>query len=152
MDKMEKLNVPAVTSEIHKKQLKLTLLNTRKSAAFGVLLIVTPFLFLMGILFKYYLNWHSSIFTVFYEWLVNLDPDSDTSILSWLIRFLLLGGPALAVVLNLLALVHFQYDKQGKELLISIKIKWLNLAIVAVCTFFLLIFLFYLLLENVNHG
>ena len=43
--KMENLQSPDFVNEIHKRQLKLTLLNTRKSATFGVLLLLTPFLF-----------------------------------------------------------------------------------------------------------
>ncbi len=151
MNKMENLERPDFSSEIHKKQLKLTLLNTRKSATFGIFLIITPFLMLIGVLFKYYLGMHPSIFTAFFEWLTSIDPDNDSSLVSWLIRFLILGGPIIAVIINLLSIVHFQYDGQIKEVLISIKIKWLNITIAAVCLFILMIFFFYLLVENINH-
>ena len=81
MKKMENLNRPDFLSEIHKSQLKLTLLNTKKSAIFSIFLILTPFLFLLGVLFKHYLGINLGIFTAFYEWLIEIDPDDDASFL-----------------------------------------------------------------------
>ncbi|MFQ5640996.1 MAG: hypothetical protein ACE5IR_23715 [bacterium] len=149
--KMENLKKPEVSSTHHKQQLKLTLLNSKKSATFGFFLILTPFLFLFGVMFKYYLKIDFSIATFFYEWIAAIDPDSDSSIISWLIRFLLLGGPAIAVMINLFAILHFQFDRTSREIQVTLKLKWLNLAIVAVCSCILMIFFFYLLVENINH-
>lgn len=147
--KMENLQSPDFVSEGHKRQLKLTLLNTQKSAAFGVLLVLTPFLFASGMILKYNLGIDFGLFTWFPSWLVSFEEKSI--ILTFLLRFLLLGGPLIAVLLNLLAILHFQFDGAANEVLISIKLKWLNIAVVIFCSAVLMIFFLYLLVENINH-
>ena len=147
--KMGNLQSPDFANEIHKRQLKLTLLNTRKSATFGVLLLLTPFLFASGMILKYNLGIDFGLFTWFPSWLVSLEEKSI--ILTFIIRFLLLGGPLVAVLLNLLSILHFQFDGGANEVQISIKLKWLNIAVVISCSVVLMIFFFYLLVENINH-
>jgi hypothetical protein len=149
LKKMENLESPNLASKIHQRQLKLTLLSTKKSATFGILLVLTPFLFAFGMILKYNLGLDFGLVTTFPSWLVSLEDRSI--ILTFLIRALLLGGPLVAVMINLLAILHFQFDGQAKEVLVSIKLKWLNIAVIAFCSVVSLIFLSYLLVENINN-
>ncbi|MDN5201857.1 hypothetical protein QQ008_10800 [Fulvivirgaceae bacterium BMA10] len=147
--KMEELETPEVHPQRHQKQFKMYLINTKKSATFGILFILTPFLFLFGVLFKYYLKIDFGIFTGFQEWLISLE---DISLFAtFMVRFLLLGGPLIAILINLIAILHFQYDSIAKEISLTIRIKWLNILIIALCTLIMSIFFFYLLVENINH-
>ncbi|MCG8604713.1 hypothetical protein MJD09_06915 [bacterium] len=147
--KMENLESPDLASETHRRQLKLTLMNTQKSATFGVFFVLTPFLSAFGMILKHNLGIEFGLFTTFPSWLVTLEERS--LILTFLIRTLLLGGPLVAIMINLLAILHFQFDGQAKEVLVSIKLKWLNIAVIAFCSLIALIFLSYLLVENINH-
>lgn len=151
INKMENLAKPDIVSESHKRQLKIALLNTRKSAIFGVLLVIAPFLFAFGAIFKHQLGLDFKIFTWFFEFIAAIDPDSDNSVLSWTIRSVLLGGPVIAIIINLLAILHFQFDKIAKEVQVTMKLKWANIVIILFCSSVFLIFFGYLLVENINH-
>ena len=151
MDKMENLSKPDIVSESFQKKLKITLLNTQKSAVFGVFLVIIPFLFAFGAIFKYQLGLDFKIFTWMFDTIAAIDPNSDSSVLSWIIRSVLLGGPLLAVFINLLAILHFHYDKTAKEILITLKLKWQNITIILFCSSVFMIFFIYLLVENIGH-
>jgi len=146
---MENLVTPQVRSESRKNLLKLTLLNSKKSAYLGTMLVILPFLFALANIFKYQLGIDLGILSAFVTWIGSFD---DTSVVNWIIRFLLLGGPVVAVLVNLLAITHFYIDKPSKELIITCKMKWLNIAIIVFCSFILFIFLFYLVAENLMEG
>ena len=148
---MENLSKPDFVSDSHMKQLKLALLNTRKSAMFGIFLVIAPFLFALGAIFRYELGMPSKVFTWFFDFIVAVDPDSDASLLSWGIRFMLVGGPVIAVIVNLLAILHFQFDKIAREVQVTMKLRWLNITIILFCSAVFMIFFLYLLVENVNH-
>ena len=151
---MEQLSPPTARVEEHAKEFRVTLLNTRKSTVAGLLLMLTPLLFLLGVTFKYYLNpnlFVTPVMTFFYDWMMRIDPDSDSSIISWLFRILLVGGPLAAIGINLLAVTHIRLNRSPRELIVAFKLKWLNWLIIAICTLIFLIFFGYLLVENINH-
>lgn len=149
-EELRNMKTPTVDVSQHQQQFKIALLNTRKSATLGLLLLLSPLMFLWGVVFKHYLKIDLGIITFFYSWTGSL-PDDDSSILSWMIRFLLLGGPPLAIALNLLAILHFSYDRKLGEVNLSIKLKWLNIAIILVCSLLFTIFFLYLIVENAGH-
>lgn len=151
MDKMENLAKPEIISESFQRKLKITILNTQKSAVFGIFLVIIPFLFAVGAIFKHELGLDFKIFTWLFDFIATIDPDSDSSVLSWIIRSVLLGGPLLAIFINLLAILHFHYDKTAKEILITLKLKWQNLAIILFCSSVFMIFFIYLLVENIGN-
>ena len=143
--KMENLSTPEISSQSRKNQLKLTLLNSKKSAYVGFVLIILPFLFAFANIFKYQLGIDLGFISAFITWIGSFD---DTLVINWALRILLLGGPMVAVFVNLLAITHFHTDKQSNEFIITFKLKWLNITIILVCSFVLLIFLLYLVAEN----
>ncbi len=148
---MENLELPTIDVSQHQREFRMTLLNTKKSAIAGVILLILPFLFLSGVMLKHYLNIDLWLFTSVYQWIGDLDRQyGDNSIINWIIRILLLFGPLAAVVVNLLSVTHIRYEKLSKEIVMSFRLKWLNWLIVGICSLIFLIFFFYLILENIN--
>ena len=84
-----------------------------------------------------------------YEWIGALDRKyGDASAWNWAIRLLLLLGPLVALAVNLLAITHFRYEKANRAIVLVLKIKWLNILLIAVCTGIVVTFFSYLLIEN----
>ncbi len=148
---MGNLTHSAIDVDQHRREFKLTLLNTRKSAILGALLLVLPLLFLSGVILKHYLQIDFGILTSIYEWIADLDQKyGDNSLLNWVIRILLLFGPIIAIGINFLSILHIRYEKVNREIVMSIKLKWLNWSIIIFCSIIFLVFFSYLILENMN--
>jgi len=147
--KMENLNVPKLKVTEHQQAFRATLMNTKKSLFWGVIFLILPFLFLSGVLLKHYLEVDAWIFTGVYEWIGEQDRlYGDRSLVNWIIRLLLLFGPLVAIAFNLFAILHIQYDRTLKEIIIAVKLRWLNLAIVFLCSLIFGVFFLYLVIEN----
>lgn len=148
---LENMEQPSIEVINHSKEFRLTLLNTKKSALVGILLLILPFLFILGVIFKHYLRLDFEILTSVYTWIGAIDHKyGDGSILNWIIRFLLLGGPLLAILINLISVMHIRFEKSRKEIIISLKMKWLNWIIIAACSMIFTIFFLYLIMENLG--
>ncbi len=146
---LRNMEQPTVNVSSHQKEFRLTILNTKRSAIAGTLFLLLPFLFLTGVIFKHYLQMDLSLFTSVYEWIGEVDRKyGDNSILNWVIRILLLFGPLIAIGLNLLSILHVRYERSSKEIITSIKLKWLNLSIILGCGLIFAIFFLYLVVEN----
>lgn len=146
---MENLEQPTIKVSQHQKEFRLTLLNTKKSAMAGAILLILPLLFLSGVILKHYLQIDFGIFTSVYEWIGKIDQHyGDNSILNWAIRVLLTLGPLAAIGINLLAVIHFHIEKSQKEIILSIKMKWLNWLIILICSLIFIVFFLYFLVEN----
>lgn len=146
--KMENLTIPNIKSNATKEVLKITLLNSRKSAHLGVLLLLLPFLFFFGNVAKYNLGIDLDFINLFLGWIISLD---TVPVVNWLIRFILLGGPILAILFNLFAIMHMYSNHETHEFIITLKLKWVNIAIIILCGLILLLFFTYLVVENMNH-
>jgi len=108
---MENLEQPNVDVSQHRREFRLTLLNTKKSAILGLILLILPLLFLSGVILKHYLGMDLGILTSVYDWIGELDQKyGDSSILNWIIRLLLLVGPLVAIGINVLAILHLRYE------------------------------------------
>ena len=55
-DIMENLEQPTIDVNKHQREFRLTLLNTKKSAITGSILLILPFLFLSGLVLKHYMQ------------------------------------------------------------------------------------------------
>ncbi|MCM8568614.1 hypothetical protein NE848_04440 [Gramella jeungdoensis] len=110
----------------------------------GAILLVLPLLFLTGVIFKHYLQTDLWIFTSVYDWIINADQKyGDASFMNWVIRFLLLGGPFIAFLLNFVFI--FQRRKTAS---FSLSYKWINLLIILSGALLCFLFLGYLMMEN----
>ena len=148
-ENMASMRTPEVEVSEHMRSFRLPILNTKKSAIAGIILLILPFLFLSGVLLKHYLQVDFGILTSVYTWIGQQDQKlGDGSVVNWVIRIALTIGPLLAVFLNIAAIMHVNIEKDTKELLISIKLRWLNWTIILLCLTVVAIFGIYLLVEN----
>lgn len=70
--------------------------------------------------------------------------------LGWNINLLILFGPVIALIANLLVIIHMHVDsfEQRIDLYISVTKRWWNLAVVLLCGSVLCMLALYLFLEN----
>jgi hypothetical protein len=145
INKLENMHKPEMVSETHQVQLKITLLNARKSANFGIILAIIPVFFLGCIFLKYMLHLSIPAFTSFESRMSEKDKNPLFKIL---IPLLLIGAPLLGLAINLLAILYVEWRKNSRELLITLKIRWRNIIIIIICLLILACFLFYVVGEN----
>jgi hypothetical protein len=69
INNLHNMQKPDISGGIHQQQLKMTLLNSRRSANFGIVLVIVPCLFLVGIFLKYLLHVPLPLFSAAEEWL-----------------------------------------------------------------------------------
>lgn len=145
---LKDMKTPEVGSLRHEQSIKLTILSARKSAAAGLWLILVPAFFLFSVCMKYYFkqNWH--IIDTFEEMMSDLDRSSGTHFLSPL---LFVGFPLLSIVLNALSLLHLQVDRLKRELIVTVKLRWVNLILLLVSAIIVSIFFLYSVTESVRH-
>ena len=147
INKLQHMEKPDIVSEQHKAELKLTLLNAKKSARIGVFLIIIPLIFLFLIFLKYSLHIHLSSLSSVENWMAEKDKNS---FYKFLIPFLLVGTPLLGLGINLLAILHLEWKKEPNELIITVKLRWINIVISVISVLILFVFLLYAIGENVN--
>lgn len=146
---LKNLQEMKVQSNAAKEIIKIPILSARISNRATIILAIVPVIFTVGVIFAEYLRLDWKLFTGFYEWVVQLDQEyGDTSILNWILRFLILGGPAVIVFLNLLAILHVYFNRSQKEIIFTIKLKWISILIVLFGLAFFLYFFGYLIVEN----
>ena len=146
---MENINAPEASGDDYKKQFKLILLNTRKSAWIGLSILQISFIFVFLNLMKYEFNTPIGFMTGFlnfFSWL------SDHPILWFLGPLILLGAPIIAFIINLLSVLHFYYDRKSHELVFTLKLKFWNLLILVGTSIVLGVMMLYLIMENMGHG
>jgi hypothetical protein len=145
LNKMKNLKKPEVNVPVSQRQLKLALLNAKRSAAWGIWFLIVPMFFFCCVAIKYLLHWNWGLAGNFLDWMANLDRSTGFPMVSILLFIVL---PAIGAVANLLAIMHFAYDKITRELSVTIKIKWINiiLAVVSIC--FIGVILLYAISEN----
>src|ERR1700688_792125 len=106
INKLQNMHKPEMVSETHQVQLKITLLNARKSANFGIILAILPVVFLGFIFLKYMLHLSIPAFTLFENWMSEKDKNP---LLKILIPLLLIGAPLLGLAINLLAILYVEW-------------------------------------------
>ncbi len=98
---------------------------------------------------KYYFHVNLHLFDVFIDMMSDFDKSPSTKYLS---PILMVGLPLVAIVLNGLAIVYAEYNKLTKEISIVIKLKWINILIIAVSAMMICIFILYAVVENIHHA
>jgi hypothetical protein len=140
VDKMlSNMELPDPENIKHQQELKIPLLNFKKSSRVGLWLLVLPVVFAITFILKYELR----IFSPFINFIHGIFAAIDRNkFLTYLIPFIFLGLPLLAMTLNFLAFCHFTFVKEKKELLVTIKYRPFNIAVFlfafAIIVFFLL--------------
>jgi hypothetical protein len=142
--KLEACRPGDVSSEAHRKQLKLTLVSARRSSRIGFFLVALPCLFMLGVILKYYLGLRMAAFSGIEEGMAQI----DRTLFRFVPPLILVGGPLIALALNLLAIMHFQLDGPRRELQMTVKLRIVNLLICAVCAAILGMIFLYIIAEN----
>jgi hypothetical protein len=145
---MENLKTPNADTSSQQQILKITLLNAKKSSRFGIAFIIIPCLFLFGVFLKYALGIDFKIFSSLEDEMAMLD---KTSYLKWLSPLLLVGLPLAGIVINLLVITHFYWDRLKKEFIITIKYRLVNIILLLISISIVGIFILYAIGENMRH-
>jgi hypothetical protein len=143
---LEDLQVPHINEIRHQQLLKIALLNSRRSSHIGIAFIVIPCLFLFLQVIKEWIGLDFQFFSAFENYMSQLD---KIPLLKWIFPLVLVGLPVIAIIINSLSIVHFYWDKITRELLITIKYKPVNITLILISICIVLIFLAYVLHENI---
>jgi len=142
------LKIPEFRAEKHREQLKLTLFNAKKSAAMTVWLVAIPCFFLFAVFMKQYFHYDLSLFGNIEEFIASIDRSSPIPMLSVI---LLVGLPLVGLAINTLSILHLEINRERKELIGTIKWRWINVAFILLCAGLLGIFMLYSIVENIRH-
>jgi hypothetical protein len=145
LSKMENLKKPDVNAENSQRQIKIALLNARRSAAWGIWFLVVPAFFFCSVAIKYLLHADWSIAGNFLDWVATVDKSMRFPIVSILFFVVLPAGGA---IINLLSILHFTYDKPARELIVTIKMKWVNIILALVSLAVIGVIMLYAISEN----
>ncbi len=144
-NKLENLALPEINPGQHKDKLRLTLLNMSRSHKMGYAFVIIPLLFLFGIFFTRVLNIYIPLVDDIEQLMARWD---KVSYLKLVFPFFYLVLPLIALIVNLLASLHFSWNSQKKELNIIYRFRWSNFIIIIISLFILVAFFTYLILEN----
>ena len=134
--KLENLNPPQTPSLENQPQLKLSILNAKKSARASLFLLAIPFSILGSALIE-------TLFKVAlppWSWLKTYNPQLPLWERQFIFVTIVIVCPLIALALNILSIVWLQYDKAQKVLHISIRLRTVNTIIIIIAG--LLAFLF----------
>ena len=148
INKMDILKKPGFENNPPNNMLKFAIVNSKKSAAMGVWFLVVPLYFLLMVFMKYYFNVNLHVIDIFEDFIASFDRSPATKFITPLF---FIGLPLIGIVINLLSIMFFEYDKKQKQINISIKLKWINILILLVSLGVLSIFMLYLITENIYH-
>jgi hypothetical protein len=136
---LSNMDLPEPGNIMDQSDFKIPLLSYKRSSRAGLWLLIVPGIVAITIVIKKILLINSAYINFIQKFFAAIDKNA---VLTYLIPVIFIGLPLLAMILNFLAICHFQQNKKMKELLITIKYRPLNIAIFllsfAVLIFFLL--------------
>ena len=147
IDKIENLKKPGFENNSPNKLLKLAIVNSKRSAATGVWFLVVPCYFLFMIFMKYYFNVNLHIINIFEDFISSLD---KSPVSKFMAPLFFVGLPIAGIIINLLSIMFFEYDKDRKQINISIKLKPFNIMLVLISFAIVSVFMLYLVVENIH--
>lgn len=123
---LSKLDVPRPEHLKHPQELKMPLLSYKKSSRAGLWLLTVPLTFVLIVFLKYRIGIASSLLSSVERFFVMI---ADHPVLTYLIPVIFVGLPLVAMVVNFLAICHFTYNKETRELHVTIKYRPLNIVV-----------------------
>ena len=152
LKQMENLQVPDVNPG-HQNMVKMAIMNADRSAKLGVWLIIIPAFFFACVGVYYYSHGGNNWFAAMFNLLMGLDwvPWGD-----YVIPVLIFVLPLACLVINVLGILHVQvqkideHRKKLNELSITIKIKPLNLILIAISILILCGIVGFVMTENIS--
>lgn len=131
---LKNLQTPEPEKIMQHRELKIPFLSYRKSSRAGLWLLLLPLTFAITLLLKAVLGVQPGYINLVQRFFSAID---DNPVLTYLIPVIFIGLPLAAMIINLLAICHFQ--KGAKELIVTIKFRAVNIVIFFI-SFALLIF------------
>lgn len=108
------------------EMLKVALMNARRSSLIGAILIILP-----GALIGLFLLQNSlHVLPGVTRWLAGAGTFLPLPARAVVAFGFLVGFPVLAVILNLLAITWYRYDRVRRELTVTVRMRWINVLIV----------------------
>lgn len=120
------VKVPDPGNPGHRQEFKIPLLKYKKSSWAGLWLLIVPLSFFATIFLKYRFGLSFLPLGAVEKFFAYL---SGNPVLNYLIPIIFLGLPALAMIVNGMAICHFAKSKEQRELLITIKYRPFNIAV-----------------------
>jgi len=145
LKKMEELKKPNVVADASRRQVKITIMSAQKSAFWGMWFLIVPLVFFACVVIKELLHLNWGIAGGFLDKIAELDRSASTK---WVTPVMFILLPKVCALLNLLAIMHFSYDKAARELLVAIKIRWINIILAVVSLAFIAMVLLYGIMET----
>ena len=127
--KLGNLKTPGADQVKHQENLKIGLMNARKSSKIGLVFILVPAVFVLIAYIKFQFIMSIDFPATFQGILHKTD---HANWLRWVVPIVFLVIPILAVIINLLAISHFQVDKKSKEVIITVQYRLKNLIILII--------------------
>jgi hypothetical protein len=138
-DMLNSVPTPKPEEVMQSTELKIPFLSYKRSSKAGLWLLLLPFTVAAMILVKAELHVQSAYLDLVRKFFSAIDKNV---VLTYLIPLVFLGLPVFAMIINLLAICHFQKNNKTKELIITIKYRPFNIIIFllsfALVVFFLL--------------
>ena|SRR5688572_3916100 len=136
---LNRMQMPEPEKIMQPRELKIPLLSYRKSSKAGLWLLLVPLTFAFTLFLKTELGVQSAYVDLLRKFFDFID---NNVVLTYLIPLIFIGLPLTAMIINALAICHFQKNQKAKELIITVKYRPLNIVIFlisfAVLVFFLL--------------
>lgn len=136
---LNRMPLPEPENIIEHQELKIPLLSYRRSSKAGLWLLVIPIIVALTIVLKSQLGKQLGYVEFVHNFFGAIDKNE---VLTYLIPLIFFGFPLLAMIINLLAVCHFQKNIQQNELIITIKYRPVNISLflisLAILVFFLL--------------
>jgi hypothetical protein len=146
--RLENLDLQQINALPHQQQLRLTILNAKKSGRVSLWLLFIPFIFLFGGLAQ-------SVFHILippWSWLVVYSPLIPAWLKILIFAVVLIIIPAIAIFLNILSILWIHYDKAEHVLHISLRMRRTNVIIISVAGILALLFIGHSITEWITNG
>ena len=117
---------PEPENIMNHRELKIPLLSYKRSSRAGLWLLILPLI----VVIMYFLKSQLGIVSPVLDSIRNFFSAIDSNkFLTYLIPLIFIGLPLFAMVINFLAICHFQRNKKMQELIITIKLRPWNIVI-----------------------
>jgi hypothetical protein len=133
---LNQMQMPEPEKIMQPRELKIPLLSYRKSSKAGLWLLLLPLTFAFTLFLKTELGLQWGYLDLLRKFFSFID---NNVVLTYLIPLIFVGLPLIAMIINALAICHFQKNKNAKELIVTVKFRPLNIAIFLI-SFALLVF------------
>lgn len=137
-DMLNSMQIPEPENVIQHHELKIPLFSYRKSSKAGLWLLILPFIVAVTVFLKTEVGVQSGYTNLVHKLFAAID---NNVVLTYLIPLIFVGFPLITMIINMLAICHFQQNKKAKELIVTIKNRPFNIALFLIAFAILIFFL-----------